>query len=92
MIEGCQSPSLPPQARQPFWVVRELAGQGFNRDIPAELAVMCAIHFAHATGAKRMQDLIGAKLLAYLLSTRQGARHPQGGCFQEASGLLVCRE
>ena len=49
------------EAGQAIGISRERVGQDLDRDVAIQLRVARAIHLAHAAGADRRGDLVGAE-------------------------------
>jgi hypothetical protein len=60
MVELGQGLRLTAKAHQPLRIVRHLGGQHLERYVAAEFRVGGAVHLAHAAGADRHEDFIGA--------------------------------
>jgi peroxiredoxin len=61
MIERCQHLRLALQSRQSIGVVEERRGKRLDGDVAIQSRIARAIDFAHAAGAQRSGDLIGAE-------------------------------
>ena len=71
MIERGEDLGLALEPRDAFGVACQGIGQRFDRDVPVEPRVARAVDFAHAAGAKRRSDFIGADVGACVVdSTR----------------------
>ncbi len=64
MVELGEGLGLTAKAHQPLRIVRHLGGQHLERYVAAEFRVGGAIHLAHATGADRHADFVGAEFHA----------------------------
>ena len=64
MIQRGQRLRFALEAREPLGIGDEQLGQDLDRDVAIELRVARAIHLAHAAGAERGEDLVGAEARA----------------------------
>jgi len=62
MVQRREDFGLALKTPESLLVSRELVGQDFNRDVPAELRVLCPIHFAHAALADELEDVVVREL------------------------------
>jgi hypothetical protein len=62
MIQRCQRPCFSCEPRQSIRVERKRIGEHFDRHVAIQLRVARAIYLAHAAGAERAHDFIGAYL------------------------------
>ena len=60
MIEGREEFRLPLKPRQPLAITGDVCGQDFERDLAFQSRIPHPIHLAHATGAERRDDFVGA--------------------------------
>ena len=92
-VECCERACFPPEAGQPLRIASKFRGQGLDGYVATELAVVCAIHFAHTTGSQWRQDSVWTELAAdYGPAGRESVRVGQSRCFQEAASLLLSRQ
>ena len=75
VVEGRQQLRLALEAGEPLGILREVGGQHLDGDVAAEPGVARSIHLAHAAGAERRDDLVGAE---------PSADHGRGSCFSLA--------
>ena len=87
MAQSCERPGLPLEARDPLLVLGEPFGQHLDRHFALELGVARPVHLAHAAGAERRDDLVGAEssagfeLHAVARNSRSRRRHcPECAC------------
>src|SRR5688500_228153 len=69
MIQRCDRPGFTLEPGQAIGDARGVLWQDFDGDFPAQPGVSRPIHLAHATGAERPDDLVGAE------TTAGGQRH-----------------
>jgi hypothetical protein len=71
-------------------ICREMRRQEFERDVTTELAVVCAIHVAHASRAERCDDFVWTEVATQhriAVETRQSSRTFHGWCFEKLRRL-----
>ena len=64
VIQGRDCLGLAFETLLEFRVSGEMCGQNLDGDVASEARVAGAIHFAHAAGAERRLNFVGAKLAA----------------------------
>src|SRR5262249_1634934 len=81
------------EARKPIWIARKFERQDLDGDIAPELAIVSAVHLAHAAGAKHRRDLKRSELTANeRLDGRSGDHVLEGRCLEEASCCCFARK
>ena len=61
MVDRREHAGLALEAGDPAGIAGELVGKNLDGDLAAELEVPGAIDLAHAAGAERVEDLVGAE-------------------------------
>ncbi len=70
MVQRGSGAGLALKALDGDFFAKQIGGKDLQGDVPAQLRVACAIHFAHAAGAKRRLNFIPAEFRA------RGEGHP----------------
>src|SRR5258706_4216149 len=79
MVQRGEDLRFASKAGQPVWVVRDRPAQNLQRNVTIELRVARAIDLAHAAGAERAEDLVGAEV-------RTGGEGQAVGLYEAAAG------
>jgi len=64
MVQPTGRPRFLFEAAPAHRVIRELLRQDFDRDVPLQLRVACAVHLSHPARAERAEDFETAEAVA----------------------------
>jgi hypothetical protein len=94
VILRSQRPCLAAQTRHSLAIACELVGQRFDRDVPAESDVVCAVNLAHTAHAQGTHDAVVPEFLARQRSggTDRRDRIRDSGLIKKTAGVFVGRD
>jgi hypothetical protein len=58
MIQGRECLAFALETGQPLWISCKCVGQYFDRHLPTEIGIRCAVHLAHPACANRGVDFV----------------------------------